>query len=60
MVTSNCFGLTGGGSVCFETLTVATSAIVAVPNFFVVSGPMLEVVLLVNGGISCDGIELCV
>lgn len=60
MLTSNCLGFTGGGSVCVETLTVATSVTVAVPNVFVVLGPMLEVVLLVNGGVSCDGLKLCV
>lgn len=52
MVTSNCFGLTAGGPACVETLTVATSAVVAVPKVFVDSRPMLEVILPVNGGVS--------
>lgn len=59
MVTSNCFGLTAGGPACVETLTVATSAVVAVPKVFVDSRPMLEVILPVNGGVSREG-EFCV
>ena len=55
MLTSNCFGLTGSGPVCVERLTVAICAVAAVPNVFVVSRPMLGVVLLKNGGVCCKG-----
>ena len=59
MLTSNCFGLAIGSSVGVETLTVATSAVVAVAKCSVVSGLMLAVVLLVDDDVSWDG-ELCI